>query len=90
MLGVDLSNNVLYDNRVVKQKESENEMELIKTWDLLSEKQKIELINYCGWTTNKKTMSPTGKKILKTDWNNLSDCVKTILERKLQEIYTEY
>ena len=49
------------------------------TWDNSLLPTKMAVVELCGWCNKKGTATPTGKRIAKTKWDQLSTAARRVL-----------
>lgn len=54
-------------------------MRHVITWDTTGPLERLAVVELCGWCNKMGYASPTGKRIAKTSWNNLTPAAKRIL-----------
>lgn len=55
-------------------------------WNWLHDDQRLNLIIKCGWINRSGQMTPTGRRIYRSTWTNLSDAARNVITKKYQEV----
>lgn len=50
-----------------------------QVWNYLNDEQRTNLIVKCKWITHAGTLNPTGRRIYRSSWIDLSECAKNII-----------
>lgn len=48
-------------------------------WSISSQLIRTSVAELCGWITHKNKLSSTGRRIIKTEWENLSEAARNVL-----------
>lgn len=55
-------------------------------WNYLHDDVRLNLLIKCGWTNRAGMLTPTGRRIYRSAWVNLSEAARNVIARNYQEV----